>query len=195
MNKFLIEKARIFVENEIKKSTSILPVDFYFDHLVPMQKHSKKLCRILGGDFEIVLLAAWLHDIGSIIYGRKDHHITSAKIAKDFLEKENYDRKKITRVLACIKHHRQSTNLARETLEEKIIADTDAICNFDMLAGLFYATLAIEKLTSIEAARSIKKKLKNKWQRLHFKESKELIKPKYKAAMLLLKENSKLNQT
>jgi uncharacterized protein len=194
MDKSLIEKARRFVENEIKKPASILPVDFYFDHLVPMQKHAKKLCRKLGGDFEIVLLAAWLHDIGSVIYGRKYHHISSAKVAKDFLEKENYDQTKTSKVLACIKHHRQSTNFKRETLEEKIIADADAICNFDMLPGLFYATLVIEKLTPVEAAKSVKKKLKNKWRRLHFKESKILIRPKYKAAMLLLKEITKINQ-
>ena len=193
MNKVLIEKTRKFVEIEIIKPTSILPAGFYFDHLVPMQKHAKKLCRKLSGDIEIVLLAAWLHDIGSIIYGLKDHHITSAKVAKDFLEKENYDQKKIIKVLACIKHHRQSKNFKRETLEEKIIADADAICNFDMLHGLFYATLVIEKLIPIEAAKSVKKKLENKWKKLHFNVSRDLIREKYKAAMLLLKEVSKLN--
>ena len=50
----------------------------------------------------------------------------------------------------------------------------------------------VEKFTQIQAAKSVKKKLENKWRKLHFKESKELIKPKYKAAMLLLKEITKL---
>ncbi|MCX6812759.1 MAG: HD domain-containing protein, partial [Candidatus Berkelbacteria bacterium] len=146
----------------------------------------------VGADLEIVALAAWLHDIGSIIYGRKDHHLTSAKIAEKFLAGENYDSKKTEIVLDCIKHHRQSTDFERKTVEEKVIADADAICNFDMLPGLFYAALVTEKLSPIEAAKSIKKKLENKWRRMHFQESRDLIKPKYKAAMLLLKEITKL---
>ena len=157
-----------------------------------MVKHSKNLCRKLGGDTEIATLAAWLHDIGSIIYGRKNHHITSAKVAGKFLAENRYDKEKTNLVLKCIKRHRQSTDLKRETLEEKIITDADAICNFDMLPGLFYAKLMVEKFTQIQAAKSVKKKLENKWRKLHFKESKELIKPKYKAAMLLLKEITKL---
>jgi len=192
MNKDLIERAGKFVENECKKPTSIYGYGPYIEHFVPMVKHSKFLARKLGGNIEIIVLAAWLHDIGSIIYGRKNHHITSAKVAKKFLAENGYNKEKIKPVLECIRHHRQSTNLKRETLEEKIIADADAICNFDMLPALFYAKLVVEKLTLIEAAKSIKQKLKNKWRRLHFKESKELIKPKYRAATLLLKEICKL---
>lgn len=193
MNNTLIKKAKQFVEDECKKPTSIYPYDFYLDHLVPMQKHSRNLCWKVGGDIETVSIAAWLHDIGSVIHGRKNHHITSAKVAKKFLTDNNYNKEKTKQVLNCIKHHRQSTNLKQETLEEKIISDADAISNFNNLPGNFYATLVIEKLLPIAAAKSVKKKLKNKWKKLHFKESKELVKLKYEAAMLLLKEITKLN--
>ena len=188
----IVEKARHFVEAECKKPTSIYGYGPYIEHFVPMVKHSRNLCRKIGGDAEVVMLAAWLHDIGSIMVGRKDHHITSAKIAKQFFAENSYDKEKTKLVLDCIRHHRQSTNLVRKTLEEKIIADADAICNFDMLPGLFYGTLVVEKLNPVQASRSIKKKFENKWERLHFKESKELIRPKYKAAMLLLKVATKL---
>lgn len=190
----IVEKARQFVKSECKKPTSIYGSGVYFEHFVPMVKHSKDLCRKLGGDLELIILAAWLHDIGSIVYGRKNHHLTSAKIAESFLTKNRYDKIKIKLILKCIKNHRQSTDLKRKTLEEKIIADADAICNFDMLPGLFYATLVVENLTPIEAAKSVKKKLENKWRRLHFRESKEIIKPKFEAAMLLLDFSSKLNK-
>jgi len=192
MNKNLIQKAEKFVENECKKPTSKYGQGVLVEHFIPMIKHSKNLCRRLGGDMEVVLLAAWLHDIGSIVYGRIDHHITSVKVAKKFLAENNYDKEKTKLVLKCIKHHRQSTNYKRETLEEKIIADADAICNFDMIQGSFYATLVTEKLSPIDAAKSVKKKLENKWQKLHFPESKKIIKPKYQAAMLLLDYPSKL---
>jgi HD superfamily phosphodiesterase len=112
----IVEKARQFVETECKKPTSMYGYGPYIEHFVPMVKHSNQLCKKLGGDLEIVLLASWLHDIGSIIYGRKDHHITSAKIAKDFLTKDQYDKKKIKLIEKCILHHRQSTNIKRESL-------------------------------------------------------------------------------
>lgn len=188
----IVEKARQFIEAECKKPTSIFGYGPYIEHYVPMAQHCRRLARKLGGDIEVILIAAWLHDIGSIMVGRKDHHITSAKIAKQFLAENNYDKEKTKLVLDCIKHHRQSTNLERKTLEEKIVADADAICNFDMLPGLFYGTLVVEKLTPVQASKSIKKKFENKWERLHFKESKELARPKYKAAMLLLREICKL---
>ncbi len=191
MNKVLIEKARKFVESECRKPTNKYGYGLYVEHFVPMQNHAKKLCHKLAGNPEIISIAAWLHDIDSMMIGRKDHHLTSARIARDFLEKQNYDPQKTTIVLACIEHHRQSTSFNRETLEEKIIADADAICNFDMLPGLFYVTLVVEKLTPILAAKSIKKKLENKWRRLHFNESKKLVKPKYQATMLLSEEITK----
>lgn len=192
MNNNIIEKTRELVEGECRKQTSKYGYGPYIEHFVPMVSHCKKLQKKLGGNLEIILLAAWLHDIGSIIYGRKDHHLTSVKITEDFLTKEKFDKEKTKLILECIKNHRQSTNLTRESLEEKIIADADAICNFDMLPGLFYATLVVEKLTPIAATKSIKKKLENKWKCLHFKESIDMIRPKYKAAMLLLNEYTKM---
>lgn len=38
-----------------------------------------------------------------------------------------------------------------------------------------------------EYAEQLGEKLENKWQQLHFAESKEIIRPKYDAAMTLLK--------
>ncbi|TSC93528.1 MAG: uncharacterized protein Athens101428_661 [Candidatus Berkelbacteria bacterium Athens1014_28] len=192
MSKNIIKKAREFVEKECRKPTSVYGYGPFVEHFLPMVGHCKFLQKKIGGDLEIILLSAWLHDIGSIIYGRKDHHLSSAKIAKEFLNKEYCDQNKIKLILKCIKNHRQSVGAKRNTIEEKIISDADAICNFDMLPGLFYATLVVGKLTPIEAAKSVKKKLENKWKRLHFKESKNIIRPKYDAVMLLLSEISKL---
>lgn len=191
MNKILIEKAREFVETECKKPNNKYGYGPYVEHFAPMVKHSKKLCGTLGGDIEIVMLAAWLHDIGSIIYDRKNHHKTSAIIAKKFLENNDYNKEKTKLVLKCILHHRQSTNFHRNSLEEKIITDADAICNFDMIPSLFFVAFSVEKLSRVDGLESVKKKLQNKWKRLHFKESRDLIKPKYKAIMLLLKKITK----
>jgi hypothetical protein len=58
--------------------------------------------------------------------------------------------------------------------------------NFDNIAGILKAALVYEGLNQKEAAESTLKKLKNKYEQLHFDRSREIIKPKYEAAMLLL---------
>lgn len=141
----------------------------------------------IGGDKEAIVIAAWLHDIGSIIYGREDHHITGAKIAEKVLAEYGYPKEKIELVKKCIMNHRGSMKNDRKTIEEKIVAEADVISNFDNIAGIFKAAFVFEGKDQMEAMKSVREKLENKWKQLHFQKSRELVRPKYEAAMLLLK--------
>lgn len=60
------------------------------------------------------------------------------------------------------------------------------MCNFDNIAGLFKAALVYEGEDQGQARVSVREKLKRKWNQLHFEKSKEMLRPKFKAAMLLL---------
>ena len=133
------------------------------------------------------MIAAWLHDIGSIIYGREDHHITSAKVAEDKLKELQYPAEKIELIKKCILNHRGSQQNGRDSIEEQIIAEADVLSNFDNIAGIFKAAFIYENKTQGEAKDSVRQKLERKWKQLHFENSKKIIKPKYEAAMLLLK--------
>jgi len=57
---------------------------------------------------------------------------------------------------------------------------------FDSIAGNFCAAFVYEKKTEAEAKEAVREKFKRKWKQLHFDKSKELVKAKYEAAMLLL---------
>jgi uncharacterized protein len=151
-----------------------------------MVKYAKKLAALKGGDAEVIEVAAWLHDIGSIVDGRRNHHITGAEIAQKKLTELGYPQAKIELVKKCIQNHRGSRNDKRESIEEIIIAEADAISNFDDIAGLFRVAYTYEGLSRGEARDSVRKKLQNKWSQIHFDESKEMVRPKYEAAMLLL---------
>ena len=140
----------------------------------------------MPGDKEVILIATWLHDIGSIVYGRKDHHLTGVKIAEEKLQELQYPAKKIALVKKCILNHRGSQQNKRESIEEQIIAEADVMSNFDNIAGIFKAALVYENKTQGEAKDSVRQKLERKWRQLRFKNSKKLIEPKYQAAMLLL---------
>jgi len=177
------------VKAECLKPTSHYGFEPYSYHFIPMVKYSKKLALILGADTETVEIAAWLHDIGSIMYGRKDHHITGAKEAKKILIRLSYPPHKLERVVECIKNHRSSTASKCVSIEEKIISDADAISNFDNLAGLFKAAFIYEDMNQGQAAKSISDKLTRKWKKLFFKQSQDIIIKKYDAAMILLEKD------
>ena len=70
MENHTVKKIRAFVEYECKKPTSKYGYDPYLYHFVPVVKYSKLLARKFNANAEIVEIAAWLHDIGSIIYGK-----------------------------------------------------------------------------------------------------------------------------
>lgn len=176
-----------YVESECRKPTSKYGYQIFEFHFGLVVKYARTLSEELGADTEIVTLAAWLHDIGSVVNGRKDHHLIGAEIAEKKLAELSYPADKTKLVVDCILHHRGSTNSKRETLEEKIVAEADAMSAFDSIGGLFEAAFTYEKLNQEEAEKSVMKKLQNKYRQLHFAKSKAIIKPKYDAAMLLLK--------
>ncbi|MEI8344065.1 MAG: HD domain-containing protein [Candidatus Moraniibacteriota bacterium] len=184
----IIEKVRQFVEAECRKPTSKYGVEPYEYHFVQVVKYAKRLAEEFGADEEIVEIAAWLHDIGSIMIGRQDHHLTGAKIAVEKLEEFEYPEEKIALVKNCILHHRGSQKMELETLEEQIVAEADAMSAFDNIVGVFKAALVYENLTQGEALKSVSKKLENKWSQLKFQESKEIIRPRYEAFKILFEK-------
>lgn len=182
----IIQKVQEFVEEECKKPTSKYGYDPYPFHFVPVVKYAQALADKLGGDKEVITIAAWLHDIGSIIEWRENHHETWAEIAEKKLREYKYPEEKIALVKKCIFNHRWSKNFDRESIEEQILAEADIIASFDNVSWIFMAAFVYENLSQSEAKESVKNKFIRKRNQLHFEASKELIKPKYEAAMLLL---------
>ena len=184
----IVETIRKYVETECKKPSSKYGYEPYRFHFIPMVKYAEKLADELGGDREVISIAGWLHDIGSIIEGRENHHISGANIAEIKLRELNYPDDKIKQVKKCILHHRGSRKDDRFSIEEKIIAEADALSNFENIPGIFKAAY-YEGLDQREAMKAVKKKLENKYKQLGLSNSKNLIKPKYDAAMLLFSDD------
>jgi len=182
----MIEKVKDYVEEECKKPTSKYGYEPFPFHFAPVARFAGELADELGGDKEIILVSAWLHDIGSIIQGREDHHITGARIAEEKLKELGYPVDKIELVKRCILNHRGSEENPRKSIEEQIVAEADVMSAFENISGIFKAAFMFENLDQQKAQASVRRKLKNKWNQLHFENSKRILKPKYKAAMLLL---------
>ncbi|MBU4308409.1 MAG: HD domain-containing protein, partial [Nanoarchaeota archaeon] len=145
----------------------------------------RELSEKKGGNLEIIEISAWLHDIGSLIYGRENHHITGAEVAEKKLRELGYPEDKIEKVKKCVLNHRASIKNYLETIEEKVVAEAECLTFFDNLEGYFLWVIEADKIKNQkEIKKSVKQKTQNKWNQLSL-EGKELIKLKYEAIMLL----------
>jgi len=183
-----VEEVRKYVYSECCKDTSNYGIEPYEFHFKPTVKYADKLVDELGGDKEVVLIAAWLHDIGSIVVGRKDHHITGSEIAEKKLLELGYPVDKIEKVKKCILNHRGSRSDVRESAEEKIIAEADTLSNFESISGIFKAAFVYEGHTQGTAKVVVMNKLHNKWNQLQLESSRDLVRAKYEAAKVLFED-------
>jgi uncharacterized protein len=107
-------------------------------------KHEKNV------DLEILIPAALLHDIARVEEsqdktGQIDHAVLGSVIAEDILLKLEYEEEKIQKIKHCILAHRFRTGNEPNTVEAKILFDSDkldvigasGIARTFMLAGQF----------------------------------------------------------
>lgn len=122
-------------------------------HGIEHAKRVYRLCRKLSRedvDEDVLLPAALLHDIarGEEDHdesGEIDHAELGAEKAESILDEQGFDRSRIRKIKHCIKSHRFRSGLKSETLEAKILSDTDkldaigavGVARMFMLAGEF----------------------------------------------------------
>lgn len=108
-------------------------------HIAAVARNAELLAEKYGADKEMVIIAAWLHDIASItdysMYER--HHIHGAEIANEILMELDYSDEKVEIVKACVRNHRGSVNNNKRTIEEICVADADAISHFDNIPSCY----------------------------------------------------------
>lgn len=95
-------------------------------------------------NMEALVLSAYFHNISTIEFGFQDHHLKSAEMAVEFLEKQKADEELVSRIEEIVLAH--TTVLPaeeRETLplEARIIYDADKL---GRLSGLAVVTSLIE---------------------------------------------------
>ena len=183
----LVEKVRIYVEDACRQETNIFGMDAYNNHFVSMVNYAIQLAEETGADREIVGIAAWLHDIGSIIGEYEQHHIIGAEHARTLLTQYLYPNTKIEQVEHCILAHRGSKSIPRQTLEAECISDADAMSHFDNVGALFNLAYNVRKMDVEEAVPFVRKKLERSWNKLTPR-AKQIIEPKYQAVKLLFDE-------
>ena len=179
----IIKKVQAEVKRECQKDSNIYEMNAY-GHFVHVAEYGKILAKKRKADSEIIELAAWMHDIGSVLGDMTNHHIVGAKYAGELLAKYNYSQDKIEAVQHCILAHRGSQKIKRETLEAICLADADAMTHFDRVADLFRLALVSMKMDYKEAEKFVYEKLGRSYKKLT-PTAKKIVKKKYEAVKVL----------
>lgn len=106
-------------------------------------------------------------------------------MAKEILEKFDYDKAKIAQVQSCVLKHRGSISGERLSMEELCVADADAISHFDSVPSLLYLAYVERKMDIEEGISFVKQKLERSYNKLS-ERSKEIYRTKYQQAMSVL---------
>lgn len=149
------------------------------DHSKRVWERCMALSKSLGGDSEVLLAAAYLHDLARH-QGHVIHGVKSAKLAKPILAAENFPENKIPAVLEAISvHDWQTKDRDRKTLESRILYDADKMDAFGASGVkrhiLYYYHIGAEEASPIQ----ILEVLKTKWKSLSFERSRELARDDY----------------
>jgi len=117
-----------------------------------LSKHEKDV------DLEVLIPSALLHDIARVEEsedktGEIDHAVLGSEIAEDILRNLEYEEEKIDKIVHCIMAHRFRTGNKPNTIEAKILFDSDkldvigasGIARTFMLAGQFGQRLTLNE--------------------------------------------------
>lgn len=122
MREDILEKLQYEIYDRCQKQTNKFGMGCY-EHIVAVVKNAEILAEKYGADKEVVMIAAWLHDIASITdYSLYElHHLHGAEMAYCILKEYGYDGKKIPLVQECIRNHRGSVNFEKTALRNCVL--------------------------------------------------------------------------
>ncbi len=122
------------------------------DHVLRVAALAERIARAEGADVDVVVAAAWLHDLPS--EGRENHAKEAAARAKHILE-ENTDwpPERIENAVHAVRAHRfRDRSVMPRTLEAKVLYDADkldAIGAIGVARAFAYAGLHGERLWAV----------------------------------------------
>ncbi len=141
-------------------------------------------------DIDALVIAAYLHNISTVEYGFKDHHLKSAEMSVEFLRKHDVSAETITKVEQIILEHTKA--VARDEresapLEGRILYDADKLGRLSGLAvvtsliefGARYPNRAVNAEILAAILRHIEERFVDLYQSLNTAPARDLAKEKF----------------
>ena len=115
----------------VKKTSSengrpnLYPFRNRYEHTMRVYRWAIRLQTKLGGDLDVIVLAALLHDVGW--EDERPHNEVSAEIAVEYLDSIGVDPALITKVGEIILQHSDKDTERELSIEAKIVMDADLL--------------------------------------------------------------------
>jgi uncharacterized protein len=156
------------VENACKSENNIFGYGIWSHHIKPMIPLGQRLAKEYGADKEIVTISIILHDLVSIEDKKNytEHHKIGTERAETILTEYNFPKEKINRIKLCILNHRSSVNNNKNSIEEKCVADADALIHLFEIGSLFFAAYKGMGKSIEEGQKWVKEKLEKDYKKL-----------------------------
>lgn len=150
------------------------------DHIVRVLRHCIRIGENLNADLEVLVAAAYLHDLGwHYLEEAKQHGALSAQKAESVLERIGFATEKKDAVLHAIRTHDTGTSPEhRTTLESKILYDADKLDMFGVVGVLRF----IRQVYGEWSIDAILKNLQTRWEGLAFPETRDVALKDYEYA-------------
>jgi uncharacterized protein len=114
-----------------------------FGHVLRVVNVAKTLAKQENADLDVVVVAAYLHDIGYSVSNKETHNEASVELARPFLRRMKLSKDFIDQVLHAILHHRVSLAMKTDVIEAHVLCDADKI---DMLGPYGFLRIVRNRL-------------------------------------------------
>lgn len=98
-----------------------------FDHVERVCRLAQWLGEQMNARLDVLLPAAWLHDVGHASDDSAAHHEASLRTARELLPTLGFAPETVEAILTCIAEHRFSSGKIPSTLESQILSDADKL--------------------------------------------------------------------
>ena len=148
------------------------------NHVLRVWKSSEKLGKKLNADMEILIAAAFFHDLGRH-YGKEKHGKLSVEISTPILDKICFPEEKRKAVLTAIRFHEYFyPNEKRDSIEAKILSDVDRIDSLGVIGIMRHLFTYYSKGMPIK---NILEMVDKRWESIELKESRKIGKKEYES--------------
>jgi putative nucleotidyltransferase with HDIG domain len=160
--------------------------NIFKNHILNVRNYAIYLAKEYNANIFVVAVSAYLHDISYIMTkDHSTHEIEGSKFAKKYLSKFNISKDEITLISKCILNHRGSKKTIKSTVEEEIIACSDAMDHIMRFEHMFYRKS--RKIDDFdEVIYWLNKKLERGYKKITLKKGKDIVREKYLACKIFL---------
>ena len=143
----LIVAARRYAVELCARKENLFGDAFFEAHLQLVVQYADTLAIRHGADREIVMLAAWLHDLAAVRdrSAIPEHHRVGADMAQAFLASHGYPPDRIQQVMDCVVLHTKPLRESEGTMEACCLSNADAMAKIANPSYWLYYAFHINK--------------------------------------------------